>query len=85
MYTSRREKSPRERVHAEWQRLEAAAAATVEAAAERERAFRSCCVYTAQVCANLRMLFWRAWTLRDGAQQERGCVALENPMIYLKR
>ena len=26
---------------------------------------------TSQVCANLRMLFWRAWTLRDGAQQER--------------
>ena len=30
-----------ERVHAEWQRLEAAAAAAAEAAAERERAFRS--------------------------------------------
>ena len=36
------------RVHTEWQRLEAAAVNAAEAAAERERAFRSRCVHTAQ-------------------------------------
>ena len=66
-----------ERVHAEWQRLEAAAAAAAEAAAERERAFRSRCVHTAQVCANLRMLFWRAW-----AQKPEGRTARRDRYIY---
>ena len=60
-----------ERVHAEWQRLEAAAAAAAEAAAERERAFRSRCVHTAQVCANLRMLFWRAWAQKPEGRTKR--------------
>ena len=60
-----------ERVHAEWQRLEAAASAAAEAAAERERAFRSRCVHTAQVCANLRMLFWRAWAQKPVGRTKR--------------
>ena len=60
-----------EKVHAEWQRLEAAAAAAAEAAAERERAFRSRCVHTAQVCANLRMLFWRAWAQKPEGRTKR--------------
>ena len=48
-----------ERVHAEWQRLEAAAAAAAEAMAEADRL---ALVRAEQVRAYLRMLFWRAWT-----------------------
>ena len=48
-----------EKVHAEWQRLEAAAAAAAEATAE---AGRLALVRAEQVRAYLRMLFWRAWT-----------------------